>query len=201
MVSRFAYVRADPVSKIKRAREAEETRRVGEERRGKESRGKRACSQKTHGKDGQDADLAPGWDIQFGDAVEREEEDGKIRDDVDEGSGDEGGLEIDAAALERGVPDAGARDALEDGGAEVGEIEGEVGPDEDVDEVVSFAGTGGVEEAAVHEEDGKLGEEDGGAIKHFGRVCELMKRDLVGPLVARVVRDSGQWMALPLQIR
>lgn len=60
---------------------------------------------------------------------------------------------------------------MEDGGAEVGEVEGEVGPDEDVDEVVGFASAGRVEEAAVHEEDGELGEEDGGAVEHFGRVC------------------------------
>ncbi len=80
-------------------------------------------------------------------------------------------MEVDAAAFEGGVPDAGAGDALEDGRAEVGEVEGEVGPDEDVDEVVGFAGAGGVEEAAVHEEDGEFGEEYCGAVEHFRRVC------------------------------
>ena len=80
-------------------------------------------------------------------------------------------MEVDAAAFECGVPDASAGHALEDRGAEVGEVEGEVGPDEDVDEIVCFAGARGVEEAAVHEKDGEFGEEDGGAVEHFGRVC------------------------------
>lgn len=31
--------------------------------------------QQTDGEDGQDADFAPRWDLEFGDAVEREEED------------------------------------------------------------------------------------------------------------------------------
>lgn len=75
--------------------------------------------------------------------------------------------------MEGGVPDAGAGHALEDGGAEVGEVEGEIGPDEDVDEDVGFARAGHIEKAAVHEEDGELGEEDGGAVKHFRGVCEL----------------------------
>lgn len=59
-------------------------------------------------------------------------------------------MEVDAAAFEGGIPDAGARDALEDCGAQVGDVEGEVGPDEDEDEVVGFSGARGVEEAAVH---------------------------------------------------
>lgn len=129
--------------------------------------------QQTDGKDGQDADFAPRLDLEFGDAVEGEEEDGKVGDDVDGGGSDEGGLEVDAAALEGGIPDAGARHALEDGGAEVGEVEGEIGPDEDVDEDVGFTRAGRVEEPAVHEEDGELCEKDGGAVEHFGCVCEL----------------------------
>lgn len=80
-------------------------------------------------------------------------------------------MEVDAAAFERGVPDASAGHALEDRGAEVGEVEGEVGPDEEMDEIVSFACAGSVEEAAVHEEDGEFGEKDGGAVDHFGCVC------------------------------
>lgn len=38
---------------------------------------------------------------------------------------------------------------------------------------MGLARAGGVEEPAVHEEDGELGEEDGGAVEHFGGVCEL----------------------------
>ena len=34
--------------------------------------------------------------------------------------------------------------------------------------MVGFARAGRVEEAAVHEEDGEFGEEDGGAVEHFG---------------------------------
>ncbi len=36
---------------------------------------------------------------------------------------------------------------------------------------MGFAGAGRVEEAAVHEEDGEFGEEYGGAVEHFRRVC------------------------------
>ena len=36
---------------------------------------------------------------------------------------------------------------------------------------MGFAGAGCVEEAAVHEEDGEFGKEDGRAIEDFGRVC------------------------------
>lgn len=129
--------------------------------------------QETDGEDGQDADFAAGGDLEFGDEVEGEEEDGEVGEDVDGGGGDEGGLEVDAAAAEGGVPDAGAGHALEDGGAEVGEVEGEVGPDEEVDDEVGLARPGHVEEPAVHEEDGELGEEDGGAVEHFGGVREL----------------------------
>ena len=80
-------------------------------------------------------------------------------------------MEVDAAAFELGVPDASAGHTLEDGGAEVGEIEGKVRPYEDVDEVVGFARTRCVEEPAVHEENGEFGEEDGRAVDHFSRVC------------------------------
>lgn len=69
-------------------------------------------------------------------------------------------MEVDAAAFERRVPDTSARHALKDGGEEVGEIEGEVCPDEDVDKIVGFPGSGYVEEATVHEEDGELGQEN-----------------------------------------
>ena len=132
--------------------------------------GRRGCIQETDGEDGQDADFALGRDLEFGNAVEREEEDGKVRDDVNGGSGDESGLEVDAAAFDHGVPNAGAGHALKDGGAQIGEVEGEVGPDEDVDEVMGFAGACGVEEAAVHEQYGKLCEEDGWAVEHLGRI-------------------------------
>ena len=80
-------------------------------------------------------------------------------------------MEVDAATFERWVPDSSAGHALEDGRGEVGEVEGKVGPDEDVDEIMGFAGARGVEEAAEHEEDGQFCEEDGGAVEHFGRVC------------------------------
>ena len=39
-----------------------------------------------------------------------------------------------------------------------------------------FSRAGRVEEAAVHEEDGEFGEEDGGAVEHFGCVCQLRMR-------------------------
>ncbi len=132
--------------------------------------------QQANGEDGQDADFAARRDFELGDAVEGEEEDRKVGDDVNGGRGDEGGQEVDAAALDRVVPDAGAGHALEDGGAEVWEVKGKVGPDEDVDEVVGFTVAGGVEEAAVHEEDGEFGEEDGGTVDHFGRVAQLEMR-------------------------
>ena len=73
-------------------------------------------------------------------------------------------MEIDAAAFERRVPDTSAGHALEDGREEVGEVEGEICPDEDVDEIVSFPYAGYVEEATVHEEDGELGEKDRRAV-------------------------------------
>lgn len=80
-------------------------------------------------------------------------------------------MQVDTAAFEGGIPDASAGYALEDAGEEVGEVESEVGPDEDVDEIVGFAGPGCVEKAAIHEEDGKFGEEDGRAVEDFGCVC------------------------------
>ena len=80
-------------------------------------------------------------------------------------------MEVDTAAFERRIPDTSTGHALEDCGAEVGEVEGKVGPDEEVDEIVGFACFGCVEEAAVHEEDGEFGEEDGGAVEHFCCVC------------------------------
>ena len=133
--------------------------------------GRGNCVQETDCEDGQDADFAPDWDLEFGDALEGKEEDGKVGDDVNGGGGDEGGLEVDTAAFERWIPDASTGHALEDCGAEVGEVKGKVGPDENVDEVVGFARSGRVEEAPVHEEDGQFGEEDGGAVEHFHCVC------------------------------
>ena len=127
--------------------------------------------QETDCEDSQNADFAPDWDLEFGDALEREEEDGKVGDDVNGRGGDEGGLEVDTAAFERGVPDASTGHALEDCGTEVGEVKGKVGPDEDVDEIVGFARSRRVEEAPVHEENGQLGEEDGRAVEHFHCVC------------------------------
>lgn len=172
---------------------------TGKKRGGKET----GNVQETDGEDGQDADFAAGGDLEFGDEVEGEEEDGEVGEDVDGGGGDEGGLEVDAAAAEGGVPDAGAGHALEDGGAEVGEVEGEVGPDEEVDDEVGLARPGHVEEPAVHEEDGELGEEDGGAVEHFGGVCELGGRRGEGMSVGsdgRVwVRGWGVFFYLPLQ--
>ena len=73
-------------------------------------------------------------------------------------------MEIDAAAFERRIPDTSAGHALKDGGEEVGQIEGEVCPDEDVDKIVGFPGASYVEEATVHEEDGELGEKDRRAV-------------------------------------
>ena len=85
-------------------------------------------------------------------------------------------MEIDAATFERRVPDTSTGHALEDGREEVGEIEHEVCPDEDVDKIVGFASAGGVEEATIHEEDGELGEKYRWAVYQFGRVCLLVMR-------------------------
>ena len=96
--------------------------------------------------------------------------------------------------MHAGIPDAGARHALEYRRAEVGEVEAEVGPDEEVDQVVGFSCAGRVEEAAVHEEDGEFGEEDGGAVDHFCGVSELgLRRGCELVLwVYRVVRGE-EW--------
>ena len=127
--------------------------------------------QETDGEDGQDTYLALCGDFELRDEVEGEEEDGPVGDYVDGGGGDEGGQKVDAASFDGGIPDAVTRHALEDGGTEVGEVEGEIGPDEDEDEIVGFTRAGCVEEAPIHQQDGEFGEEDGWAVKHFRGVC------------------------------
>lgn len=126
--------------------------------RGEEKREGRRYVQQTDSKNGQHAKFTPGWNSESADAVKREEENREVGDYVNGRCGNESSLEIDAATFEGGVPDTSTRHALEDGREEVGEIEDEVCPDEDVDKIVGFTCAGGVEEATVHEEDGEFGE-------------------------------------------
>ena len=61
----------------------------------------------------------------------------------------------------------------------MGDVKGDVGPDDEVDEIVGFARAGWVEETAVHEQDGEFGEEDGWAVKHFRDVSQLVTRSVL----------------------
>ena len=80
--------------------------------KGDERRGEGRCIQQTNGKDSQDADLAPCWDLEFGEAVEGEKEDGEVGNYIDGGSSDKGGLQVDTTAFKHWVPDASAGHAL-----------------------------------------------------------------------------------------
>ena len=151
--------------------------------------------QQTGGEDGTDAQLHFGVHAEVPDRPDGKDQNGQIGDHVDDAHGNEGVKRLDAVpGRKQRVPDTRLGRALEQDGEKGAKIEGEVGPEEDVDRDVHGALLGRDEGALELQKQRGFGKPREDAVDELNGPAELRERvstRAVFVATLAVVRASG----------